>query len=299
MTCSGSHTYRCWNSIAANGALTAAQLSQAILNAIQHLPDYDDALLDLVQTKVQAARGIWAARKEERAQRRQELDQQITRVTAAIAEVGNSRALQEKLLTLEAERDRLEGEADADAREESAAQDISLPPIDEIKRAAAEVFPKLAVQDPEAGRLIKRLIPELRVYPYRLCDSGAVVLRAHLTLNLAALVPGGAALECVGGVLCRQLLVDLFNPPQREAFREQVIALRAQGLSERKVARRLGITVTAAQRAAALTRRMQELCVTDPYLPIHEPPADYGKLRRHRHSRYRFEPLDRDSSAAT
>jgi hypothetical protein len=298
MMCSGSQQYQCWNSIAVNGALTADKLSQAILKAIQDLPEYDEALLASVRKKVQAARDVWAARKEGRARRRRELDLQITRVTAAIADVGNSRALQEKLRALEAERDRLEEEADAEAREETAAKDLSLPSSEEIKRAAAEVFPKLAVQDPEAGRLIQRLLPELRVYPYRLCDEGAVVLRAHLTLNLATLVPAGAALEGCSGVLRRQLIVDLFELPQREAYREQVVALRAQGLSEHKVARRLGITVTAAQRAAALARRMQELGITDPYLPIQEPPADYGKLRRHRHPRYRFEPLDPDSPAA-
>ena len=296
MMCSGSHNYRCWNSIAVNGALTARKLSTAILNAIQELPEYDDVLLARVRKNVQAASGVRAARKEERARRQQEVDQQITRVTAAIADMDNSRALQEKLRALEAERDQLEAEADADALEETAANDISLPPIDEIKRVAAEVFPKLATQDPQAGRLIQRLIPELRVYPYRLCDGGTVVLRAHLTLNLASLVPAGAALEGLSGALCRELVVDLFEPPQREAYREQVVALRAQGLSEREVARRLGITVTAAQRAAALARRMQELGISDPYQPIHEPPADYGKLRRHRHPRYHFEPLDRDSS---
>jgi hypothetical protein len=69
-----------------------------------------------------------------------------------------------------------------------------------------------------------------------------------------------------------------------------VLALRAQGLTERAVAKELGITVTAAQRAAALDRMMKALGLTDPYVAIIEPPADYGKLRRHRHPRYRFEP---------
>jgi DNA invertase Pin-like site-specific DNA recombinase len=298
MMCSGSHEYLCWNSIVVNGTLAARKLSQAILGAIQDLPEYDDALLARVHEKVQAARGVRAARSEERARRRRELDTQIARITAAIANTPSSRALQEALLGLEAERDRLEEEADADARQERSVKDISLPPIDDIKRMAAEVFPQLAVQEPEAGRMIRRLIPELRVYPYRLCDGGAVVQRAHLTLNLAALVPAGAALEGIGGALRRQLVVDLFAPPQRAACREQVVALRAEGVSERTVARRLRITVTAAQRAAALARRMQELGITDPYLPILEPPADCGKLRRHRHSRYRFEPQNGDPPGA-
>jgi len=58
------------------------------------------------------------------------------------------------------------------------------------------------------------------------------------------------------------------------------------------VARKLKITVTAAQRAAALHRIMEANKLTDPYVPVTEPPADCTKLRRRLHPRYRFEPLD-------
>jgi transposase len=75
-------------------------------------------------------------------------------------------------------------------------------------------------------------------------------------------------------------------------YRERVVELRATGMTERQVAERLGITQTAAQRAAALDRRMRQLGTADPYQPVQGPPADYNKLRRHRHPRYRFEPLD-------
>ena len=36
---------------------------------------------------------------------------------------------------------------------------------------------------------------------------------------------------------------------------------------------------------------MDELGITDPYLPVTKPPDDYTKLRRHKHARYHFEPL--------
>ena len=32
--------------------------------------------------------------------------------------------------------------------------------------------------------------------------------------------------------------------------------------------------------------------LTDPYVAVTEPPDDYAKLRRHKHKRYRFEPLE-------
>ena len=94
--------------------------------------------------------------------------------------------------------------------------------------------------------------------------------------------------------LRRDLEVDLFNPPQREEHRRRVVELRAAGWTELRIAAELGITKTAVQQAAALQRRMDSLELSDPYLPVTEPPNDYGRLRRHRHSRYRFEALNND-----
>jgi hypothetical protein len=115
-------------------------------------------------------------------------------------------------------------------------------------------------------------------------------LRAHLTLDLAPLVPDAEVLEGRTGVLRRELVVDLFEMPQRAAYRERVMALRAGPLREREVAASLGLTVTAAQRAAALDRLMEERGLTDPYVPLTEPPPDQARMRRHKHARFRFEP---------
>ena len=86
------------------------------------------------------------------------------------------------------------------------------------------------------------------------------------------------------------MTVDLFTPPERVEYRQQALELRKGG-TERAAAECLGITVTAAQRAAGLDRLMQQLNLADPYVPLREPPMDYPKMRRHRHPRYRFDPL--------
>ena len=108
---------------------------------------------------------------------------------------------------------------------------------------------------PRRARLTRRLIPRLEARPYRLCDGGKPVLRAHLTLDLAPLIPDAQALEGRTNVLRRELVVDLFDMPQRAAYRERVIALRP-GRTEREVAAELGLTVAAAQKAASLDRLM-------------------------------------------
>jgi len=66
--------------------------------------------------------------------------------------------------------------------------------------------------------------------------------------------------------------------------------LTANGLKQRDIAWELDIT-QAVQRAAAVGRRMAQLGTGDAYLPLTAPPDDDDRLRRHRHPRYRFEPL--------
>jgi hypothetical protein len=94
----------------------------------------------------------------------------------------------------------------------------------------------------------------------------------------------------LGGLTVGTATVDLFDAPQRIAYRERVVALRERGLTERLTARELGLTQPAVQRAMALHRKMQAAGATDAYRRLIAPTA--GKPRRHRHPRYRFEPLD-------
>ena len=68
--------------------------------------------------------------------------------------------------------------------------------------------------------------------------------------------------------------------------------MRASGMREQEVADRLGITKTAAQSAAALQRTMDANGITDPWQPVTEPPSNDRRMKRHRHKRYKFEPLE-------
>ena len=161
----------------------------------------------------------------------------------------------------------------------------------EIKAQAFEAFDKLAVTSPEFGRLLRQLVPRIVVRPYRLCDGGHPVLRAHFTFSLESLLPAAPGTERLRPAVQRSLVVDLFEAPQRAAYRGPVLELTANGLGQREIAWELGLTQPAVQRAVALGRRMAALGIADPYLPLAAPPDDYERLRRHKHPRFRFEPL--------
>jgi site-specific DNA recombinase len=292
MMCSGSRDYRCWNAATFDGYDAGRRLSQAILAEIGRLPDFDKTFTAKLKAHAEARHSSRASALAEVGAQLVDVLAQIDRVTDAIARAGDLDALVDKLTSLTQRRDELHSKREELRREPD--EPIALPTMDAIRNEARKVIAKLASDTPEFARLMRRLVPGLKVLPYRLCNGGAIVLRAKVTLDLTPLtrLPG----DWGGGdqLLRRELTVDLFDPPQRVAFRERVIELRAKGKTERQVAAALGITVTATQYAAALDRLMKERKLIDPYVILTQPPEDCTKQRRHLHPRYRFEPLEND-----
>ncbi len=90
-----------------------------------------------------------------------------------------------------------------------------------------------------------------------------------------------------------EFVVNLIDPPQPERYRQLIWEL-SQGenyLKEREIATQVGVTQPVVQRAKKLHRRMIKAGLTDGYVPVKEVPAGRSRLRRHKHKRYRFEPL--------
>jgi hypothetical protein len=100
-------------------------------------------------------------------------------------------------------------------------------------------------------------------------------------------------MESLSPALRKTMVVDLFDLPQREAFRKEATNLVESGKNQREAAKILGITSTAVQRAQALDKKMKELGITDPYTQLSEPPPENSKIKRHKHPRYKFNPVER------
>jgi hypothetical protein len=104
-----------------------------------------------------------------------------------------------------------------------------MPSSDEIKQLALNLFSSFSAENPEAGRMLRRLIPDLRAYPYRLCDGGKLVLRAKFTLKLARLLPNIEALQgleaslsarCASTFLIRRSVYSTASEPWNCAKRD-------------------------------------------------------------------------------
>jgi DNA invertase Pin-like site-specific DNA recombinase len=300
LMCRGAHAYHCWNAVTVDGPLAAHKLIAAIRREVAALPDFDPMLVQLVQDELRRGQESRGRHRQEIARRQAALDREIQNITAAIRESGHSPSLLDELQRLEWKKAEAVAQLDELTNvSRGGPRPPTLPPMAEIRAAAEQAFDRLATTSQEFGRLLRRLIPRIVVRPYRLCDGGHPVLRAHFTFSLVPLLPSAPGLEGVAAALERTLMVDLFDPPERAAHRAQVMAMTAAGATQRDIGRALGITQPAVQRAAALHRGMEALGVADPYLPLTEPPDDYRRLRRYRHPRYRFEPISPQNPTAT
>lgn len=295
LMCSGARKYQCWNAITFDSKLAADRISAAAFQAIAELPEFD---LKLAKAIREEAEKLTSDRESNRNRLNRDLLQsqhELENVVQAIRASGYSPTLLNELHRIES--DLASKKMELETINQSSPPLIDLPPIAEIREAALGEFKDLALKSFEFARKMRRLIPRIEVYPVRLCDGGHMGLRARFTMSLASFVPQTIRTPSALMNLERSLVVDLFQSPQRATHREAIVAMRRDGMSESAAASALGLTTTAAQRAAKLQRLMDLHGLTDPYVLVTSPPDDYRKLRRHLHARYRFEPLTPDNAA--
>jgi len=290
LMCTGAREHVCWNGITVNGPVAAEKISAAVFAEIEALAEFDATFLELVNEDAQRLDQAREGRLHEIVAEITRTDQEIGNVMKFIRGGDDSPRIRMELQQLEEKLRQLQYEKDHLAR--GSTDTVVVPPVTTVRQIARAAFKDLAIGSFEFAKLLRGLTGKIFVFPYRLCDGGHIVLRAKFQLQIANLLPDQRLQEILAKPLERSLTVDLSEkPPQRVEYRQQVMAGRGEGENEDQVARALGITKTAAQRAAALDRLMKRLGFTDPYVRLQEPPTDYSKLRRHLHPRYHFEPL--------
>jgi len=290
LACQGSQQHLCWNVVGCHSDFAARQIATAVLDEIEAWPDYDAELTSRVRQESDALQHSRREALAELDRRQAKLQREEGNLRRSLRELGpNALVLSEmtnlsqELAELEADRNRLE-------REQLPA--VELPDLEELREMARKQFLSLAVESVEFGLLMRRLIPRIECFPYEALDGGRPVLRASVTLNLAGLTPDFRQASAYGALeaLSRKRVVDLFQPPQRIRYREQILdGIQYQG--QREVAQSLGVKQPIVTYAIRLTRRMAALEATDPYVPIHQPIERGNRFRRHKHPRFAHTPL--------
>ena len=288
LMCSAAREYRCWNSISLNGPLTARCVAEVVLRKVEALNDFDAAFIDAVNSEARQLDTGRATRLRELEMSIAQRSREIQNLLKFIRSGDESPSAREELRRLEAEL--LQLQAEKAEIEQTPSQVLVIPPADELRELARESVQNLALESYEFAKVMRKLVMDFFVYPYRRCDGNSFVLRGEARLQLANLLPDQRQREVLRSPLTRTVSLDLFEASQRVKYREPVVALYRE-MTYREAASRLRITTTAAQNAAKLDRLMQRLGLDDPYVRLTEPPEDYPRMRRHLHRRFRFDPL--------
>jgi site-specific DNA recombinase len=167
-------------------------------------------------------------------------------------------------------------------------EQLVIPTADQIREICDSTFLKLAVESREFGDVMRELITDLFVLPYRLIDGGHIEPRCVFTLNLSRL--DGIQMPNDVTQLQTSCHVDLTKSPQRVEFMSRVTRLRKNGMAYRNIAAELGITMPAAQNAAKLQRLMDSLAITDPWVPVRTEADAINYFKRLKNPRHQFKP---------
>lgn len=289
--CRGALKYQCWNCTSINSTKAGDKIITAITTEIASLKDFDEILLKEIGKELANFKSNASQRQRKLQIKQDACDKQMKNILAAIKATGYCESLVAELKTLEALKAQLAYELSSILKTSSSIP--KMPSMEEIKTLVFERMHALATNSQEFGRLLRQLIDRIVVFPFQHCDGGSPVLRAYFELNLANLYPQFPEIGVISSTLRKTMVVDLFDPPQREFFRSKASNLIASGKNQREAAKILGITATAVQRAIALNKRMEESGITDPYIQLSEPPPENSKIRRHKHPRYKFNPVER------
>lgn len=293
LMCAGSRERLCWNSLGFNGSLASCKLVEAITGQLCQVEQFDEQFATMVKAAGNEATVGCSDRWEKLRYDEDTLAKEKDNLLAAITCFGPRPMFREKLMQFENH----ERELALERRqlEDMAHRHLELPQsVVELRSLLVSEFRRLSNESPEFGDLLRQLVPVFHVHLVQLCDGGHLSPRAKVKLDLAGGFPDVDLVPNLRELLSRELTFDFFEPPQREAIRVEAMRLASQGLTHREIANRLPgqPTATAVGRAIALQRKMDSLGISEPYVFIAEPPDDYSKLRRHKHPRYRFQPLD-------
>jgi len=296
MVCKGAREYKCWQSATFDGHLAFTNIMMAVLAEISRLPNFTETLYAQVKEEFRSLT-------ESRDLELKEVERRIAKLTTEmerLVEFVTNGKFSEFVANKIEETERRLNDAKFEIQDLKSLPSVAptLPPSAAVSKLAKEAIEGHAGCPYELSRVMRTLVPRIEAHPMRLCDGGAIVIRAKFELNLTSLVPGLSDLLVAQSAMTRSVEVDLFEAVQREKFREQIVDLRKSGMFQREIAVEFGITQPAVQNALKLQAKMDELGLDSPYLSVTEPPEDLNKMRRHRHRRYKFRPLGVDESGS-
>jgi site-specific DNA recombinase len=287
MMCDGARRYQCWNAMTIDRPDLAMAIADRVRREIVELPEFDANWEEQLRIEASSLSCSKATKLEQLQKDRDKKIREVENLAKAIANGSSSETLF-RLLSETESRVRLL--TDACQETESQMQEtIVIPTADQIREICDSTFLNLAVESREFGDVMREVVSDLFVLPYRLIDGGHIEPRCGFTLNVSCLdeiqIPDDVSHLQIS---CR---VDLTKSPQRVEFRSRVTNLRKNGMGYRNIAAELGITMPAAQNAAKLQGLMDSLAITDPWVPVRTEADAIVYFKRLKNPRHQFKPM--------
>ena len=284
MMCNGAREYSCWNSMTVDAAEVANAVAGDIRELVRSLPSFDEAWvaeyesqrLTMLKTQNSELKRVKAELAKEK--------RSVENLIGALAELGSSPSVLEKIRAGESKVQLLKDRVHQ--LEKASSETIALPSLEEIVAVSDKSFEDVAIADQNFGRMMKSVVDEFFVLPYRLADGGHVQPKIAYRACLASLVDH-PDLE----LLQFDRVVDLTKKPRRLRFLEDVVEMVDSGAKHAEIAAELGIFKTEVGYAMALHSKMLALGIDDPWVPVtcSDQVVDYFK--RVRNSQFSFKPL--------
>jgi hypothetical protein len=287
--CGGARLYTCWNAILIDQETLVRKLTEGILDYVEALPDFDAVFSVRLQSAIDAQVSV-RDREGSRIQRLiSDVSRKIARITEAIETGKSSPSLLDRLTQLEDELAELK--LQQTELQKSPPPSIKAPTVSEIHRSLRTAMGELARDSQEFFRLMARIVPVLEVHLVQRPDRTRPLPRARVVLDLVSRLDLRDLPDEVVSAVRHEFWVDLFDEPLVVRLLPEVRRLRAAGVKNNDIAEQLGVPIQTLEGTIRLLLRMEARGLDTPYVPVTDPAALPKLFKRHKHRRYRFEPL--------
>jgi site-specific DNA recombinase len=285
MMCNGAREHTCWNSMTIDAAQVANAVAADIRELVRSLPSFNESWALEYEAQRSSLLATEDAELERVAAELAKEERALKNLLNALAELGSSAAVVEKIRSSESNVQLLRDRAYRLERDSS--RRVSLPNLDEIIAVADKSFVDLAVASQDFGRMMKSVVTEFFVLPYRLADGGHVQPKIMYRACLAPLVDHPDL-----DLLKFDRIIDLTKKPTRLCILDDVVELVNAGSKHAEVAAKLDVFKTEVGYAMRLHRRMKELGTDDPWVPVTDSEHVIDYFKKIRNPQFKFEPLD-------
>ncbi len=285
LMCNGAREHKCWNAMTVSGPEVAVAVGKHLRELVRDLPNFDEMWVQEFNTQRDAQSVKQNSELTKYSKLLEAENRKLENLITGLAAIGSSDAMVCKIREAE---DRVNELRDKISESKSRKQGcFVLPTLEEIQSVADVAFADIAVESIEFSRLMRELLDDFFVLPYRLADGGAVQPRVVFQVSMGRLLNSKLDLP-ITQFGCE---VDLMKQPKRLRYLNDVVRLESEGMKHKDIAEQLGIFKSEVGYAMKLHRLISKLGTDDPWIPMRSSAQVYESFKRVRNPRFKFEPL--------